>query len=47
MKLHKSVFFFLIFTLIGSALAYKIVVKAYEGEGFDDSSFEAKIVKAR
>ncbi|MBP7007057.1 MAG: hypothetical protein KBC44_00230 [Candidatus Pacebacteria bacterium] len=46
MKLNKTLIYFLVFTAVSSFLAYKIVVKAYDGT-FDYSSYEAKIINSK
>lgn len=45
-SLNKSLLYMLIFTIIGSALAYKLVVTAYEG-AYDESTYEAMIIKSK
>jgi hypothetical protein len=44
-EFDKSLVYLLIFTAISSLLAYRIVVKAYDGIITDD--YEVQIIKAR
>lgn len=44
-KENKSLVYLLIFTAISSLLAYRIVVKAYDGIISDD--YEAQIIRAK
>ena len=45
-RLNKSLLYILILTIVSSFLAYRIIVKAYDGV-YIDSHYEVLIIKAK